>query len=444
MSTATQSAPPILPYAVPRTRGKFMGKNVWALGDQVLISGSNFITMVLAVRAMGLDEFGTFTLAYSALLLANIVQSTLITQAHNVLAANRSGQSYRQYTANTALSQVLLAGIEAAIALLVAGILGAKHSPSTWLLVSVAPSIVAWQFQEFIRRVLYTESRFEAAFWNDIVSYGGQTVVVAALWYFGGLNGVTAMLALAGTSGAAVLLGLWQIRGSLEFKIDFSTWTENWHFGKWLTGGELLQWFASLQMYLFLTAWMLGPQATGRLRAAQILFGPTRIFAFYLGSVLPIQFARALAADGPVAVNGLLLKACKKVLPPLGLYCLVIALFPSLWLHLTYGKSYTGNPAVLSLYAICAFISYCQVMLVSALTAKRLTRPIFLGNVYGAVIAVAMSYWIIHWFKVAGAPIAMGVSSIIITAYFWRAYAASRVTEDALLEPALEPIGAVL
>lgn len=442
MSIATQPIPPVLPMPSAAKRERFGGKNIWALGDQALISGSNFITMVLAVRAMG-DGFGVFTLAYSILLLANILQSTLVTQAHNVIAATQTGSRYRIYTANTAFSQLLLAGIEAALVLLVAGVLALRHSPSALMFAAVAPAIVAWQFQEFIRRVLYTESRYAGAFWNDIISYGGQTVIVIALFTIGWLTGINALLALTVSSVAAVVIGLWQIRKSLKFSLDWSVFTENWHFGKWLTGGELLQWFASLQMYLFLTAWMLGTEATGHLRAAQVLFGPTRIFAYYLGTMLPIRFARALANKGPYAVNDLLRNACIRVIPLLGLYCLLIAVFPSLWLHLTYGEHYTGAPIVLSLYAISAFLSYVQMLLLSALMAKRLTRPIFMGNVYGAVIALAMSYWIIHWFNVAGAPIAMGVSSVIITGYFLYAYMASRGAEVADRDRSLEPAGAL-
>jgi O-antigen/teichoic acid export membrane protein len=290
----------------------------------------------------------------------------------------------------------------------------------------VAPAIVAWQLQEFIRRVLYTECRFAAAFWNDVISYGGQTILVAVLWHTGGLTGNTAMCALTVTSAAAVGLGIWQIYQSLEFKVDFSAFTENWTFGRWLIGGELVQWFASLQLYLYLTAYMLGTHATGELRAAQTVFGPTRVFAFYLGSVLPIRFARALADDGPGAVDKLLLNSCAKVLPLLGLYCVLIAVFPRFFLQLIFGREYAGTPSVLSLYAVYAFMSYAQTLLVSVLTAKRLTHFIFLGNVYATLITLAMCYWIISYFKVAGAPIAIGISSLISTAYLWHAYSASR------------------
>ena len=90
------------------------------------------------------------------------------------------------------------------------------NSSATPLLVALVPVILTWQLQEFVRRVLYTEARFAAAFINDMVSYGMQMVLVTLLLWkdglLGGAGGQTAdamgdapkiMYCLAITSGAA-------------------------------------------------------------------------------------------------------------------------------------------------------------------------------------------------------------------------------------------------
>ena len=450
MATA---APIPLPYpavAPPglarRLAGKLAGRNAFALADQVLISGANFATVVLPKRAMSADEFGSFSLVYSVLLLANIVQSTLLTQPHNVLASTRTGDAYRRYTASTGLAQLLLAGVEAAAMLAVAVGAYARHSPVASMLMAMVPSIVAWQLQEFARRVLYTEGRFAAAFWNDAVSYGGQVLAVVALfaaerrtgtdW----LNGTTALYALAATSAVAAAIGAWQIRTSLCRAFDWAAVAENWQFGRWLLGGELLQWWSSLQMYLWLVADLLGEAQAGDLRATQTLFGPMRIFTFYLGNVLPIRFARELGAGGHAGVHRLFMQACGQVLPLLALYCCAVAMFPGPILHLAYGRKFTGPAVVLSLYAAYTFVSYLPVLLASVLTAKRATRPVFMGNVFGAVLALPIGWYLIRHLREPGAPVAMGICSALMTVYFVRAYADSnRVAEGPPSPPAPVP-----
>ncbi|HLL90158.1 MAG TPA: polysaccharide biosynthesis C-terminal domain-containing protein [Tepidisphaeraceae bacterium] len=437
---AASAAPPVARRALKSWAAtRFLGRNVWAISDQGLISATNFATMVLTARALGPSEFGTFSLAYSALLLANILQATLVTQPHNVLAATRGGKEYVRYTTTTALSQVLIASLQAAAALAVAGVAYAQGWHAAPLLLALAPSIVAWQFQEFVRRVLYTENRHGAAFANDCVSYGGQTLVIAWLWWAGTLTGTGAMYALAVTSAIAAALGGWQLRASLGMHFDRRVLVENWHFGKWLTGGEILQWVSSLHMYLYLAAAILGTTATGELRAAQILFGPTRVLSFYLGTVLPIRFARTLVERGDAGVHVQFLDACRKVLPVLAAYSLVVAVFAEPLLDLMYGPDYAGDAIVLSLYAACAFVSYCQVVFTSALTAKRQTRSVCDGYVAGAVVTVALSWWIIRWLGVAGAPTALAVSSAVITLWFWRAYHRSRMTAAAMVPDVAAP-----
>src|SRR5258708_31273373 len=87
-------------------------KEIWAIGDQTLISGSNFATMVLVAHGLGnLVDFGRFTLVYSALLFANVLQVALVTQPHNVLGAAREGDNYRRYTTSTLLSHFFLIAI---------------------------------------------------------------------------------------------------------------------------------------------------------------------------------------------------------------------------------------------------------------------------------------------------------------------------------------------
>ena len=59
----------------------FAGKRqFFGLADQILISGSNFVTMVLVGRGLGIAGFGQFSLVYNVLLLANMIQASLVTQ----------------------------------------------------------------------------------------------------------------------------------------------------------------------------------------------------------------------------------------------------------------------------------------------------------------------------------------------------------------------------
>jgi O-antigen/teichoic acid export membrane protein len=298
--------------------------------------------------------------------------------------------------------QLILALSLAVVATIVASAAHHMHLAATPQLIALVPSIVAWQLQEFIRRVLYTEGRMRDAFLNDVISYGGQTLIVAVLFYQKQITGAGALWALAITSAAACSLGVYQIRTSLYRGITRQAIMANWHFGKWLLGSELLQWSSSLQMYLYLAAFILGTAASGTLRAAQILFGPARVFSFLLQSLLPIRFSRALATEGDSALAGHMRKALVLVAVLLGPYCLVLALFPKLILSLIFKPSYAEHPMVLSLYSIHAMLSYGMLVITAALSAMRRTRDIFLGSVCSALATIALCWPLISLMGIAG------------------------------------------
>lgn len=62
------------------SRGRLLtnGRELYALLDQALVGGVNFLTFALLARALGVREFGVFALAWSAVLLAGNLQMSLI------------------------------------------------------------------------------------------------------------------------------------------------------------------------------------------------------------------------------------------------------------------------------------------------------------------------------------------------------------------------------
>ena len=63
--------------AVARLLARYSDIN-WALADQAVISGVNFLTGILLARYLGLEGFGQFTLAWMAVLFVNALQHATI------------------------------------------------------------------------------------------------------------------------------------------------------------------------------------------------------------------------------------------------------------------------------------------------------------------------------------------------------------------------------
>jgi O-antigen/teichoic acid export membrane protein len=229
-------------------------------------------------------------------------------------------------------------------------------------------------------------------------------------------------------------------------RIDIKAWIENWHFGKWLLGSEILVYCSSLPMYMFLVAWFVNAAASGQLSAAQKLFGPARIISYYLATVLPIQFAQQLSEGGNDALRRGMRNSSLRVLPVVGIFCFLIALFARPLLSI-FGRDFAAEPGVLAMYALVAFLAYIQMVLSAALTAKRATRVIFIGTLGGAVVSLAVSVVLIKLMGTYGALLGMMLTALVIAALLWRGYFASLTTptptaseSDSAEQPAAEVI----
>jgi O-antigen/teichoic acid export membrane protein len=396
-------------------------RNAWGLADQALISAANFVTLVLLARGLAPSEFGAFVLAYTGLLLVNGLQGALVTGPHNVVGQGHRATDYRSYTSSTAVSQVAFALAAAALALAGAALVALADTSAAELVLATVPALLAWQAQEFARRVLYTEGRFGTAMVTDVVAYGGQAVVFAALVAADTVTPVGALLVVAATSAAGALVGFWAIRASLGGAIRRSSILENWIFGRWLGAAIAASWFVS-QVYLYLAAVLIDSTASGALKAAQIVLGPLSAFYLFLGTVLPIRFAARREVDGDSGLHSSLRRAFALTAGPSLLYCVLAAVFAEPILNVLYGDQYDAYASVVRILAVFSALMLGVFLVSSALTARRQTKALFTGSLAGAVLGVALGWAFVEAWGVDGAAIGMVAGALVVGLSFLRSY----------------------
>jgi len=409
-------------FAGDRLRGLPIADVSIGLADQAVVSLTNFVTMLLLARVLVAPDFGKFTLVYGVLLFAGVLQATLITQPHNVIGASLKGAEYARYTAATGLSQLAYAGVITGLTIVAAAAARGVDPEISTLLIALAPAIMAWQLQEFIRRVLYTERRQVAAFANDAASYGGQAIAIFVLSFIGRLNGESALYAVAATSAVAVIVGVYQIRGSLAFPAaGVSAVRDNVSFGKWLAGAEIGYWL-STQTYVYLAAAILGPAGAGLLKAVQLLFGPLNVILFFLNSTLPVRFASAYARTGRSGLDRQARRAYALIVPVVVSYCVAVTALGAPLLNLLYGDTYAGGGSVVGLFGLFYLVVTPFAVLSGALRALRRTRPIFIAYLLASVTSVSLGWLLVARAGVEGAAAGMALSLIIVTIYCALAY----------------------
>jgi len=403
--------------AFPRTRPE-----LWGILDQALVSGVNFLTIVVVARTLVPADFGYFVIAFTLLQSAGTLQAALVTRPHNVLGALRRDGEYVDYSTTAAAAQVALTTLLAAAAAAAAAVAYAAGSSEWLLILALVPALFGWQLQELGRRMLYTEQRLRAAFVNDLLTYGAQAAALVLLWQLDLLTGARALLTLAATFGAGAVLVTFQLRSTLSGRLDASSLAANWRFGKWLGVAEVGQWF-STHFYVYLAALVVGPVASAALKAGQTLLGPISVFLTFVTSYLPVVLARERAASGSTA--GAARRALLATLPLVVPYCLLVALFATPALEFVYGPEYGQYASVVRLFALYYVLLVFSTIAIAFLSAREMTREIFTGQAAGAALSLAIGWLLLREYGPAGAVVGMLASWALAMALFLRALRAA-------------------
>lgn len=398
----------------------------WALADQAVVSGSNFITGIITARTLGVEDFGQFSLAWLVVLFVGSIQHAAINAPMMSLGPKQSseivlsyyGAALAQHAAFTALIILITS-----IAVFIFNII----FPS-WNLIDISFPLIcvilACHTQEFLRRYLFTCRRGAASFSNDLIRYFGQIMLLIGLAWAGPdpMTSTAALWAIMLASLAATLHGVFLLpRFSLTWHILRETMAEHWHFSRWLTASAILQW-ASGQLFIVMAGAMLGPAVVGALRAVQNLLGVTHIIFNGLENVIPVQAARELMTGGVISLSRYLRRvtACLSIITVL--LCAVLSIAPSFWLNLLYGSTFSDYGNLLRGFSISYVLIALSLPLRSGLRALGTTQPIFAAYVWSSIFSVITVIPLVHWNGTSGVISGIISTQLITTWILWRSW----------------------
>jgi O-antigen/teichoic acid export membrane protein len=409
-----------LPAAIARH-----GQVFWSLSDQVVVSGSSFVTSVLVARNLGIEQFGIFALAWMAVLFAQSLQLASIAQPMLSIGPKLGRQEQPNYYATMLAQQLVFGLIAAAIAALIAIGAALFFGADSWSLALALPVVVfATQFQDFARRYNFSLRRSDIVFRSDVVRHGLQLGLLAGLFWAGvalTLDQVLYVIALAAAVGSLVT---WRALPRLTLPLrDFAViLTRQVAFAKWLVGSALLQWTTG-NFFVLVAGAMLGPVAVGALKAGQDLIGTTHLFFQAADNFVTPRAARAYETGGSPEMWTFLRKVGLVGFGVTLVIGAILSAAPDFWLTLVYGETYAGYGYVIWGFTLAYLVMSLSYPLRYAAVATEKTRAVFLGFVGATVFSLALSYPLVAILDIYGALMGVvGVQAIflVVLRYFSR------------------------
>jgi O-antigen/teichoic acid export membrane protein len=379
----------------------------WALADQAMISGANFLTGILLARYLGVTEFGIFALGWAVVELVQGIQSSVVVTPMMSIGPRQAEHERTDYVGSVVVQQAGFAALSTALFL--SGIWAATLLFPDWnleaLTWSLGTAVLVSQFQNFGRRLFFTYGRSVLAFFVDFVRYAGQVVILFWLLRTIQMDAGRAFWVMSGTSLASTLLAVCFLE-----RVSFSrdnlrvTFFRHWAFSKWLLLSELMRW-ATNNSYTFVAGSMIGAAGVGAIRATYNLLGLSNILTMGLENVVPPGAARRLRQGGkPLFLRYLrhvtLLGSCV-----VGAVSVIASAAPEFWLNLVYGKDYSGNGNLVVWWSVCYLIHFLAQQIGIGLRTIERTKSIFWAQFVTTIISVVSVYPLIYYFGLIGVMI---------------------------------------
>lgn len=321
----------------------------WGLLDQIVASGSTFVFVMIAAKALSASELGAIAFAFELYLLsvfaARGVSGDPLTSRFSGLDAER----LRKPVQAAATSAVLMG---AGLGVIVAAGAWFADPPLRHVLLVAAVALPGLALQDFVRSALIVQGRVRATFCNDTFWAVGQLPAMGLAILIHPTAPVV-LGAWAATGCAAALLGLWQLQCRVSPLRSLREWLRDTRdLWPYYLADNLVYELTSLS-FLFVISVTAGLAAMAGFRVAMTMYAPLSLVARGIISVTVAMLARRRDDPAQVRSRAMLISF---VLTPLALgWGFVMLLVPTAVGEALFGASWREAEPLLFLASfVCA------------------------------------------------------------------------------------------
>jgi len=390
-----------------------------AFVDQAFVSGMNFVTGLVLARFLGPKGYGEYVLVYGVILFFSTVQVSLIVSPMMVKGPAVEESDRRKYFSAVAVSQFLFSVVSAGLIIVVGLVVvwAFRFHQFDPFIVPLAVATAVFLVQDYYRRYFFVIERPVAALASDIIGYGAQFGIVLALAIMGNLDADDVLWAMAfafflGASLALVQSGRKRVLELGERSYLRKVCRENYDFGKWLLGVNMMYW-GQAQTINYFVAGGISVAVVGALNACKNVLGVLNVFFLGLQNVLLPEASRSLKDRGADGLKRYL----KKVSFLGGMITLLIALVAGIWseywLKLFYGSAYRGYGWIVVWWGIYFLLAYFHRPYSTGLSVLDRTKRVFQSMLIGFGLFVVLGYTLTVLYKIHGIMTLMCFSSFL-------------------------------
>lgn len=400
-------------------RGRLLQQSpkTWVLADQAVVSGSSFVTNILIARALGITDYGKFSVILLAQLFMLSIQQAVSTGVLQVMVQRYDHKEQHFYIKGVFYAQCLFFLLLGLVCLSLFLLVPRLTTGYSGLFAPGLIGTILLLAQDFVRKTLLSLGKRSKAFVIDTLTNAIQLAVLGGLILTGNLSLVKTCWTIGLTFVPSVALGIvWVNPGRVSLPAVRNAFHIHRRQGGWMLMSALLQWFAG-NLFVVAAGWWLGLAALGALRLAQYTFGLLNVVLQAIENyTLPTAASRS--ADTPAQFNRYLRQVLKKSLVLIGPLLLLVVLFARPLLAFTGGPAYSRYAYVMYGLAATYLLILAGIPVRIALRTKLLNRSYFTGYVLATLFSLLAGKWLILQWGLSGVLTGLFSSQLILLIYW--------------------------
>jgi len=402
--------------------------SLFAVTDQALFAGSAFLLNVLLGRWLSPTDYGSFTIAYSVLILVGALHTAFLTEPMLIFSRTKYNNQFKDYIATlitghwlTVTLLCMVMGITS-ISFSYAGLNNLSHALFGALLATPF-FLLLW----LLRRAFYALDK------PSIAALGSALLTIllcAGLLITKHYDVLNTFVAFIIIGGASLLISVWNIYilkpGLINRNRDINKYEvakNHLNYGKWAGLTAILIWFPSNVYFYVLPLWH-DIESSAGLKAILNLIMPALQINTALSLLILVKFSTLYSENG-----------ISSLLKPIKIAILIFVAFSvSYWiffvtfnhelLKLVYGEKYVSHATALAILGLLPIFSAVTMVYGCALRAMHKPEIIFYTYVIATVVSLILAITLSYRFGVTGAAIGMLISymtaALVIYIYYIR------------------------
>jgi len=395
--------------------------------DQGIVSASNFFLIIILARLFTQSDFGFISFLLFIGVLVNNIQISLITQPHNVIAANLNHTEYLKYTngafgLHLALIFLLIIVSSIIYVMQYMGVIN-LYDNITFILFAVF-YLNFKQLQDFLRRILFTSGQINQIVISDIIAYGGSSLVLLLALYLKveTLSHVILFLCLPFILSIFYLF----ITNKITYKYCMDdmqfTFKKSFDFARWSFAATLASWLGT-RIFPITLGLITSMESVAIYAVLMNIINTLNPIFYTLTNFLTTVFAK-------VSEKSTLFKQVSNtfftLLPIIAIASIILILYPKEILSLLYGSKYIEYTNLLQYISFSIILIAFSNVLQLYLRATQNVKYIFKAFLYASLFSLTFGLFLIYKYEVLGAVIAFiiswVISNILLSLYTYKSY----------------------